>query len=161
MKRTKKFPKNLKISPFLWIIIIFISGYFFVIGQSYRSLKALAPQKITTFRIYPGVGQPVEKFVDFHGTDVIVEEFFDSIKDFRLYWPSHDRSIDGWFLEVSSGSKTIQMMCYIPSHKNDTVVVHFGSFGKWFTVDYGWFQSKSLFQWYQKYSYLWSNSPEG
>ena len=40
------------------------------------------------------------------------------------------------------------------------MVGHLGKFSSKGTIDYGYFQSRKLYQWYQKYSHRWLE-PEG
>lgn len=161
----KKFniTKRLRISHGVFITILLIGGFYIVMSQPYRNLKAINPQQLTTFKIYPQVSKPVGAPVEFKIPDSIIEEFFHSLKDFRFCLPSRHSVISydyTWFLEVSAGGAVIHMACSIPSHKRDIVIVRFGDYRGWNEMDYGEFKSKLLFQWYQKYSYLWLNPPD-
>ncbi len=49
----------------------------------------------------------------------------------------------------------MQMQLYIPSRQKDIVVGELGKFDEGCVIDYGSFQSRLLFQWYQKYKDRW------
>ncbi len=160
------------------VIVIFVASAGLLLFQGiqhYRSKKMLSvmvsqsditsmnAQHITLFRIYPRIIRPVGEPVQFKAPDSIIQDFFQSLKDIQSSWASRD-TVDSqdhsWFLEVAAGGDMIQIHFYIPSGKGDIVA---GEFGKWGTnnsVHYGSFQSKLLFQWYQKYKDRWLK-PDG
>lgn len=130
--------------------------------RTIKALTSMVPQQVTTFRIYPRVGVPFGTPTAFKVPDPMIDEFFQSLTDLRSYSPSHDM-IDSqdheWFLEVVTKDITIPISCGIPSEKGDIVVGQLARFTTNSTTNYGHFQSRKLFEWYQKYSHRWLNPP--
>jgi hypothetical protein len=117
---------------------------------------------VTVLRIYPRSGIPRGKSVIFRTPDPLIDEFFRSLSDIRIYWPSHDTVTSqdhSWFLEVSTGGDPIQISFYIPSGKGARVAGEFGNWNLRSSVHYGDFQSQQLYDWYQKYSHRWLSPP--
>jgi len=127
-------------------------------------LKAGIPQKVTLM-IYPRVSSLSGRAVTFRSPDPIVTEFWSALADIRRYWPNHDTisSRDhAWFVEIfaEDGLIHIQMDFHIPSHKSSIVAGRIGTFSSISMTNYGEFQSRQLYQWYQTYSHRWL-TPEG
>ena len=130
--------------------------------RAIKTLTALDPQHITAFGIYRSFTKPIENPTVFQPSDPMVAAFFQSLTDLRAYSPSHDTVWPNqrWFVEIAVGNEIIQIHCYIPSDKGDIVVGNLGSFnGKGWGFHHGYFQSKLLFQWYQKYKDRWLTPP--
>ena len=132
--------------------------------QYYRTvhiLKANIPEKVTLM-IYPRGSSPVGRAVTFRSPDPIVTEFWSALTDIRRYWPNHDSGVHAWFVEIwaKDGLIHIQINFHIPSHKGDIVAGQIGTFSSISMTNYGEFQSRQLYQWYQKYSHHWL-TPEG
>ncbi len=150
-------------------IVIFASIWIFLVGfmlyqkiQYKKTMRTLTQEfpavlqkanakSLTTFVMYPKVGKAVGHAVVLTLPDPLIDAFFDALEDAHSYTragitvASQDHL---WFLEMTIGNKRIQMKCYIPSKEGNIVVGEFlGSKGA--------FQSRHLFQWYQKYSHRW------
>ena len=131
-------------------------------------LASVEVQDIVAFRIYSGISRPPNgSFVEFKNSELIVKEFLRSLADLKRY-RRHRDDIDGldnmWFMEIVVRGKMFQIDCYVPSHfssrQNDTVVGELGKFFNTRVDSDGYFQSRQLYQWYQKYSHRWLE-PEG
>ncbi|GAK54527.1 hypothetical protein U14_05814 [Candidatus Moduliflexus flocculans] len=145
----------------VWIIVTFWQE-----GQYRTTIEALtsiSPEQVTKFRIYPRVGVPVDTSIEFMLHDSIIADFFQALTDQRSYSYSHDTVASrdhSWFLEIIAGELFIQISFHIP-HDNDNIVAGMlGKFTKNSTTSYGHFQSRQLYQWYQRYSHRWL-TPEG
>jgi hypothetical protein len=163
------FRKDTSASPNNWVPVAVVFIWIFLIGfvlyqkiQYRRTMHILTQEfsaalqqpnahSLLTFAIYPrivkAVGQPLVMTLP----EPLIDKFFDALEDARPYArsgvtiASRDHQ---WFLEIAAGSTRIQMKCYIPSRQGNIVVGEFlGSKGA--------FQSRNLFQWYQKYSPRW------
>ena len=158
--------KKIRAKPFETLLILTLIALFSVAilnkvnyYRIVKALRALEPRHITAFRIYPRVNRPVGIPIEFTSSEPIVVEFFEAIVDMRLYWlsPGTLASRDhAWFVEIVAEGKQIQMSSSILSGRDDAV---YGTLGKFVKGGggplYGDFQSRKLFQWYQKYSHLW------
>lgn len=151
---------------FGWLLFILVIGIICYRNiQYYRTLKILRdinPQDIMAFRIYPRVVIPSGESVEFKLPDELITNFFQSLTDIRSYWPNHDTVVSWdheWFVEVMTRDITIQISFHIPSRKDDIVAGEFGKWGESSDFFYGDFQSRKLFQWYQKYKDRWLSPP--
>ena len=160
--------KLLKVLLGLFIVCFFamiIGAFVFKWIQLHRTLKMLTttePQSITVFKMYPRVMNPVGPPVNFSGSDRMVGEFLQAISDFRYTFEggSSVASADHmWTVKIAirgGRGDAILIRYYIPSKGDDFVlgdVTKMSLTNK--EVSYGAFYSRSLFQWYQKYSHLW------
>ena len=155
----KNFFENTRELILIIIMIILIGGITLQVVFFYMDLKflpSIKPQNVTTFKIYPGFSRPTGTPIKFNHSELIVYDFFHAIKDIRPYWSnlSPVASVSHvWFLEIEIGNGVvITMHCSIPEKKGNIVI---GELNKG-----GLFQSRALFQWYQKYSHLWLNPTE-
>lgn len=129
------------------------------------ALMSMDPQQVTIFKIYPGVAYgPFGTPVVFNIPDPIIDEFFHALTDHNSYPISRDRIASqdhNWFLEIATeGVPATQISFLIPSGKGNIAVGRVGEFSeKGYSYD-ATFQSKLLYQWYQKYSHRWL-TPEG
>lgn len=163
MKKKTTIINKLRIPRGLFIAILLIGGFYVVLSQPYRKLKAINPEQVTSFKIYTRISKPAGSLVEFNMPNPLIEDFFHALQDFRFRLPGRHTVISfehNWFLEVSTRGTIIQMICSIPSHKPNVVIARFGEYSSWIEMDYGEFESKLLFQWYQKYSHLWLHPPE-
>ena len=120
-------------------------------------LISLNIQDIESFNVYPGVTSPTGNARRFISSAPLIQDFFQSLNDVHSYFQMQrgEPSGSSFFLEIIFDGGTIQMTCYIQSDKHRRFI---GWLGKWETtgtVYYGHFQSHQLFNWYQKYNYLW------
>ena len=129
--------------------------------RTVNTLKSMGFHHVTLFRIYPTASMPDKTPVEFITPDPIIDDFLQSVTDLRAYWgsPGSVASFDHeWFVEIVTEEDKIQMSCYIPAEKDDIVLGEFGKFSKGGGGSYyGDFQSRLLYQWYQKYSHRWLN----
>ncbi len=163
MKKKVNFVNRLRIPRGVLITIFLIGGFYIVLSQPYRNLKAISPDQVNSFKIYTRISTAGGSLVKFSMPEAIIEDFFHTLQDFRFRLPGRHtvRFLKhSWLLDVSAGNLTIQMKCSIPSHRPDVVIARFGDYSGWIEMDYGVFESKLLFQWYQKYSHLWLHSPK-
>lgn len=152
------------ILPLVFIILILVM---LIYGKSeyktkINALTSMNPQHVTTFKIYSRVaGRPYRTPVTFNAPDPLIEEFFHALTDRRSYPTSRDTAKveQQWFLEVATGEIMIQIAFYIPYKKGDIVVGIIGNFSETGGSYDGDFQSRKLFQWYQKYSHRWLSPP--
>ncbi len=130
------------------------------------TLLSLSPKQVTLFKIYPRTEQPVGTSIEFNSPDPIIDDFLHALTDIRPYrTTAYDSLVSDnhlWFLEITTDQgKSIQISCFITFEKAATVI---GSLGKFVPggggPHYGYFQSKLLFQWYQKHSHRWLKSEE-
>ena len=139
-----------------------------LLSRQLDMLTSVEVQDIVAFRIYRGTSRPPSgSFVELKSSELIVKEFLHSLTDLKRH-RKHRDSIDDldniWFMEIVVRGKMFQIDCYVPSHfpsrQNDTVVGELGKFFNTRVDSDGYFQSRKLYQWYQKYSHRWLE-PEG
>lgn len=122
--------------------------------KTIAALTSITPKQVTMFRIH----SPRGGYVEFKAPDPLITEFFQALTDHRPYSYSHDRVREDhqWFFEVIAGKVFIQISFHIPYGNNDNIVAGgLGKFTKNGSTHYGYFQSRKLFQWYQKYKDRW------
>ncbi len=163
--------KNERIKDILCILIfafVLILGLRLKLFQKEEQRKimpeliSLASKGGIHFKIYPAVTIPIGDFLTFNQSDSLVQDFFGSIQDTLSYSRNHDTIASNdyvWFLEIYTDNADLakQIGFYIPSGKKRIVV---GELGKWQQGNgtgtrYGYFQSRQLYHWYQKYSHRW------
>ncbi len=150
------------IKTFLILFIVLV--VFYAVATSWAkwgyekrmtALRSMNPEKVTLFKIYPRVIMAVGDSSTFNVSDPIISEFFQALWDVSSYSRTHDTiaSTDhSWCLIVSTDRSAIQIDFHIPYGKGDIVAGEFDGYGS--------FQSRRLYQWYQKYSHRWL-TPEG
>ena len=122
---------------------------------SIADLRSFDPQKVTSFKIYPRLTEPVGDSITFSISDPIVSDFFQALKDISSYSRNHDTVASwdhDWFLSISAENTMIQINFHIPYGRGNIVAGEFDGGGE--------FQSRQLYQWYQQYSHRWL-TPEG
>ncbi len=147
----------------LFIIILAITPFYDKIKfrRKIKNLTSIDSSQVTIFRIFPRVIRPVGASKEFQTSDRIITDFFKSLADLRPYRQSHDTvtSLDhSWFLEIVTRTHRVQIDFHIPSKKGELVAGKIGKWDKNFATFYGGFQSRKLYQWYQKYSHRWLES---
>jgi hypothetical protein len=166
----KRETKNILVVVLFFAIIFAGRGISYYKKNQYKkaiqTLTSMQVENIAIFRVYPKVGRPVGEFVEFRDSIPIVDEFVKSLTDQRRADSSliHDgvSSVEHcWFLEIATKSETLQINCYIPARREDIVVGEFLSFddGRR-NAPYDSFQSRNLYQWYQKYRHRWLTPEE-
>ncbi len=130
--------------------------------KAIETLTSINAQHVTVFRIYPKVYRPFGEPVEFNTPDPIIDAFFQALTDLRSYPTSRDTAYQEqtWFLEIATRDFMIQIAFYIPSQKGNIVVGEIGEFSKSGGRYDAEFQSRKLFQWYQKYKDRWLE-PDG
>ncbi len=165
-KRLRKDP--LVILVFLTLFTVFGAGFVQRI-QFYRTilaLRAVERHHVTVFIIYPRSTRPVQGVtpVKFSSPDQIVDEFLKITEHFQAYWfsPGTLTSPDyDWYLEIITRNSIIKMWCSLEPDMSNIVLGEIGIMTNTGNDRYyGRFQSKLLFQWYQKYSHFWLNPDE-
>ena len=146
--------------PFVILVITSVVGILiFYIVQERKGLNTLIsmnPQQISSFKISYS-GKLGKESIVFFIPDTIIDDFFYALSDANSYSPSHDTVASNehsWFMEISTKEDTIQLGCYIPSRKTGVVI---GQPKTWGDSGYSDFQSRNLYQWYQKYKDRWLN----
>ena len=124
-----------------------------------RTLVSMSSKHIVTFRIYPRVGIPVGIPREFSVPDGMIEEFCQALGDIHSYQYDHDTVVSethSWFLEFDTETERLQISFHIPSDRREIVVGELGEFNVGGGgPHYGYFQSRQLYHWYQKYSHRW------
>ena len=147
------------------ILVVLIALWSWEKGLSRKAIEdltSISPEQVTMVRIYPRVGIPVNTSVEFTFLDLIIEDFFLALADSRPYSYSHDRAWKDqqWFFEIAAGEMSLQISFHIPDDNATIVAGMLGKFTNHSTRSYGYFQSRQLYHWYQKYSHRWLE-PEG
>ncbi len=142
------------------LLVVLFMGERIQFYRTLKILKAIKPQQISSFKIYPHVGKPVGIPIVFKAPDPLIVEFFDTLTDCHSYWPSHDTGHSGWYLEIVTEDSTLHIGFYIPTRKPGVVVGNLGERTRFGIIDYGFFQSQNLAQWYDKHSHRWLNPSE-
>jgi hypothetical protein len=130
--------------------------------QTNDTLNLMNFQQVVVFKIYPQVSRPKGIPIEFKTSEPIIADFWEALKDRRAYSINHDTVAyreQTWFLEIYAKGieKLLQIRFYIPSNGN-IVVGEFGKFGDQQVSSDGYFQSRKLLQWYQKYKARWLQS---
>jgi len=123
-------------------------------------LKTIDLKTVQAVNIYPRVTNPIGKPIIFINQDSLVNDFFQSVNDIDVYFPSHDRVFSrnySWFMEIITDNDTIQIQFRIPFEKGSIIAGRIGKYEQKGATFYGWFQSRQLYQWYQKYKDRWLN----
>ncbi len=164
MQQSRKYGMKQKLISIMVFLVLGGSVFGFYLYQKVQYqrkldiLTSLTPQQVTLFRIYPRVIIPSGTPVEFRVSNPLIQEFLQALTDLKTYWPSHDRvnSRDhSWFLEIAGNGEVVQIHCYIPSDKEGIVVGEIGRFRQNSGTSYDHFQSRNVFQWYQKYNNEW------
>ncbi|MCP4404320.1 MAG: hypothetical protein GY801_44350 [bacterium] len=123
-------------------------------------LQSLEPQEVSVFKIYPRISKPVNTPLVFRVPEPLIEDFFHALTDLSTYRYNHDtvQSPDhSWCLEVVAENAVFQVEFHIPVGRGNIVAVELGAYR---TGGTGYFQSRQLYHWYQKYSHRWLEPDE-
>ena len=150
-----------QLKPFILlciVILMFVSKNFFeqkgrINEGNMVILLAIEPSDITLFRIFPRTGKPIGSSIEISPPEPIIDEFIQALTDIGTYLPNHDTvelREHTWSLEISTeeAEKIVPIHFYIPYQQGDIVVADM-------LGNDGYFQSRQLYQWYQKYSHRW------
>ena len=141
------------------LIVLFISERI-LFYRTLSTLKTIKPETVSSFKGYPNVGKPVGNPVVFEIPDSLMNDFFDALTDSRSYWPNHDTGDSGCYVEIIAEDSTLHIGFYIPTRKPNVIVGNLSERTRFGMIDYGFFQSQHLSQWYRKYSHRWLNTHE-
>ncbi len=122
-------------------------------------LSSLTPEKITSFKVGSRALEIDEskRGTEFSKNDAIVVEFFHALEDQRFInrIPYESQVVMQWKTQIlkKAGTITIEFSVY-----EDSPTVVIGLVDSY--AGYTYFQSRKLYQWYQKYSHRWLESEE-
>lgn len=129
--------------------------------QDYKTMKiitSIEPQDVIMFKVYSPNDPSGKHPFNFTIPDPIIHDFFQSLKDQSLYFPTHD-TVDSqdhtWFLDVGTKESLFQISFHIPSGKGRLVAGHVERIYDGSMMNYSDFQSRKLFDWYQTYKDRW------
>jgi hypothetical protein len=126
--------------------------------RAFNKLIAVTPQQVIAIKVYPKTDRGFSKNpIIFNSPNPLINEFMDALANIRPYSPSHDRSEDRqvWLLDLLTEEDVIQILFYIPYEREKNVVGVLRKLSNSEITDYGSFQSRQLYDWYQTYSHRW------
>jgi hypothetical protein len=118
-------------------------------------LTSISPESITSFRIVPGISESStgKEMNEFSQDTELVTEFFQTLEDMQFAAPMYKELAEQWSIQIHTGTTSVNIECSIPVNDPTVVVGLIDS-----SAGYSYFQSRLLFQWYQKYKDRWLSS---
>ena len=126
-------------------------------GRVMAILKPISRKHVTSFTIISDLSESSEErgMHEFVKETACVTAFFQALEDMRFAAPTSQDYLAGWTVQIRTSATTVKLTCSIPAEEPPLVIGLIDS-----EAGYTYFQSRKLYQWYQKYNDRWLHPDE-